>query len=498
MKIFWVEDFGDQSARSSDRVSLTRTYMGPVLDAFWKSGSGENNWEQSANEDALVFMRTLASNASPIVWADSLASGLAALELGTQAFKVSKYETMPVVTFPYDVAILDLDIPPGENDGILDEARRTEDANALAHLFYQESSELLSRDFMDYRPNCAGVILALKLIQKGMPPERIFFLTGHGSAISSTAKALLGSMIQEQCLAKTSSDIEKLRYKIRGNSYYMSRELVLNTIFLFREKSMCATQQKFPFTEKIGSFKLNDKNNINNLLDEIETLFSSYFPGNHDEILRYRIGVDLMAKHFEALGAKNENGGGCKGSFLFTTYGHYTDNPTNKVYEYPARHAARFLKNIRNVYAHSSYFNNVGSLEFGIIYIVFLNFIRAFYGLPEDDFLPFIENFLSEYFPEKTSSSIQWSNKEFIQSVSDEYRHFRPSGWPFCRAMANFPPNLQITPWEIVRVNFWSQISFSYFEDYKRAFFDKNAFYYVQGQSVPRMLADVLAQKISR
>lgn len=184
MKIFWVEDFGDQSARSSDRVSLTRTYMGPVLDAFWKSGSGENNWEQSANEDALVFMRTLASNASPIVWADSLASGLAALELGTQAFKVSKYETMPVVTFPYDVAILDLDIPPGENDGILDEARRTEDANALAHLFYQESSELLSRDFMDYRPNCAGVILALKLIQKGMPPERIFFLTGHGSAIS--------------------------------------------------------------------------------------------------------------------------------------------------------------------------------------------------------------------------------------------------------------------------------------------------------------------------
>jgi len=67
MKIFWVEDFGDQSARSSDRVSLTRTYMGPVLDAFWKSGSGENNWEQSANEDALVFMRTLASNASSVL-----------------------------------------------------------------------------------------------------------------------------------------------------------------------------------------------------------------------------------------------------------------------------------------------------------------------------------------------------------------------------------------------------------------------------------------------
>ncbi len=498
MKIFWVEDFGDQSARSSDRVSLTRTYMGPVLDASWKSGSGENNWEQSANEDALVFMRTLASNASPIVWADSLASGLAALELGTQAFKVSKYETMPVVTFPYDVAILDLDIPPGENDGILDESRRTEDANALAHLFYQESSELLSRDFMDYRPNCAGVILALKLIQKGMPPERIFFLTGHGSAISSTAKALLGSMIQEQCLAKTSSDIDKLRYKIRGNSYYMSRELVLNTIFLFREKSMCATQQKFPFTEKIETFKLNDKNNINNLLDEIETLFSSYFPGNHDEIMRYRIGVDLIVKHFDALGPRNENGKECKVNFLFTTYGQYTDDPTKKVYEYPARHAARFLKNIRNVHAHSSYFHNVGALEFCIIYILFLNFIRAFYGLSENDFLPFIENFLSEHFPENTSSSIQWSNNEFIQSISDEYRHFRQSDCPFFRTMVNFPLNLQVTPWEIVRVNFWSQISFSYFEDYEKASFDRDALYYLKNQSISGMLADVLAEKISR
>ena len=498
MKIFWVEDFGDQSARSSDRVSLTRTYMGPVLDASWKSGSGENNWEQSANEDALVFMRTLASNASPIVWADSLASGLAALELGTQAFKVSKYETMPVVTFPYDVAILDLDIPPGENDGILDESRRTEDANALAHLFYQESSELLSRDFMDYRPNCAGVILALKLIQKGMPPERIFFLTGHGSAISSTAKALLGSMIQEQCLAKTSSDIDKLRYKIRGNSYYMSRELVLNTIFLFREKSMCATQQKFPFTEKIETFKLNDKNNINNLLDEIETLFSSYFPGNHDEIMRYRIGVDLIVKYFDALGPRNENGKECKVNFLFTTYGQYTDDPTKKVYEYPARHAARFLKNIRNVHAHSSYFHNVGALEFCIIYILFLNFIRAFYGLSENDFLPFVENFLSEHFPENTSSSIQWSNNEFIQSISDEYRHFRQSDCPFFRTMVNFPLNLQVTPWEIVRVNFWSQISFSYFEDYEKASFDRDALYYLKNQSISGMLADVLAEKISR
>jgi hypothetical protein len=437
----------------------------------------------------MAFMRALAINSNPIVWADGLASGLAALELGPQAFRLSKYdEPMTKLQFPYDVAILDLDIPSRENDGILDESKRTNEANALLKPFYKERSEFLNSEFLNSSPNCAGVILALKLMQKGMPSDRIFFLTAHGDILSPSAKALLGSMLPEQCLDKTDSEIDKLKTMIKGNSYYITRELIYNSISAFKKENINYKLQIFPFTKNAPYFKLTDINAVLALLDELQALFSFRFPGKEDEILRYRICIDLLAKHFDTIGGKIED------NPYNPLFSFYRNQDEDRIFEHPARHAARFLKNIRNIHAHTTYLYTLSTLDHGIIFIFFLNFIRAYYGLSETSFLPPVYMFFEATLPPNDNPPCSWDNDWFIKGVADGYKKIRKPGTPFGLAMYNFLPDLPCTPWDIVRMNFWAQLSFSPKTDTEKTYFDFNALqFYMRTQLIPQALASALA-----
>ena len=125
MNILWVEDFDDGKGA---RIAMTRQWLDSILCAGVKEHLAE--LEQNTMSDPISFLSTLAENDSPIVWADSLASGLAAATLGTAAYRGNKYSAIPSIGAAYEVALLDLAVPYKKDGGQLSDVY-SERAQAL-------------------------------------------------------------------------------------------------------------------------------------------------------------------------------------------------------------------------------------------------------------------------------------------------------------------------------------------------------------------------------
>lgn len=465
MNILWVEDF---DAGKGNPAVLTGEWLTDILSTDAKEKlAGLTNPRKDSDDpsrsqeplgngvDPLSFLKILAGNDSPIVWADSLAAGLAASRLGTAAYKENKFFKIPRVEAAYEVALLDLDIPYGKDAGQLSKAY-SESAQDLLDAEEKNSTFDLQDPGLKALP---GAILAIRLLQGGMPADRIFFLTANAdlSSMPASIKSIVGPEHLKKCIVDKHK-IDELLRRVENNAYYQLKMLINNVsqeVISFIEQAdfIGATQEEFNFKES-GTFLFETKKDTINFLNELIDMLPLHHKEN-DKILCHIL-IDKILREFDKI------------SYRHPPYDrNYPDSA-------PARFYARNLKFLRNINAHTPYLKNVTECEAGITFLLFIGFLIELYR-DKDNNKQDCTNIVStakKFFDNESILNKEFdyrSDNQFIHTVGRLYTEIvkkdtNPSNYYdnwFINITADLPDNLNLSAWHALRMTFWSQVSYT-------------------------------------
>ena len=487
MNILWVEDF---NKGSEDRVAMTREWLDTILCTKVKDRLME--LKQDTMSDPLSFLETLAKNDSPIVWPDSFASGLAAATLGTAAYRGHKYSDIPPIKAAYEVALLDLAIPYKKDAGQLSDVY-SERAQAL--LVAEEENETFNFQDPDVQ-KYPSIILAMRLMQKGMPAERIFFLTANDSRMTAPVKSLAGpEFLKKNIIAK--SGIKNLLSYVENNAYYQLKlfissvsEVVLS--FVEQAEFMGTKWEESDFKKPrrtngiVGDdeyFLFEEKKETLKFLNELVKMLPMYVR-KEDKNIYYNAIINKILMEFDNV----------KPLYMKSNK---KDKSYEKSCEYsiPARFCMINLKYLRNINVHTSYLKTAAETEVGIIFLMFIGYITEVYLDKNNnayDYIKITQNinkfFDSEKIMKGKKKSECINDDEFINKIGREYMYMvkknvdlsdRRKNW-FCNITAKIRDDLGLTAWDVLRLTFWSQTSFTKapseltsqtsFEDFRHTF----------------------------
>ena len=290
MKIFWVEDFDvlKNTLDAKKIISETKYFLEPLL--------SKDQWSHEKTDvftegdfEVLDYIAKLTKNTNPILWAGDLPSALACIEFGAAAYlNENKYRKIEQISFPFDFAIIDFYIPTSPDTRHF--AKLTKEADEFAKKQYEYLKYELNKDdfinsplkefLQEKQVNCAGVLVALKLIEKGFPLSRIKFLTGNAKDLSrfDLSYGILGNDLKDNVVNKTPEEIDLLRYNIIHDEYYNSRNLIIKTTdVLLKQKSKDSDILELT-KERHPDSKIYDFDDIKEKLELVKDLFTPLFP----------------------------------------------------------------------------------------------------------------------------------------------------------------------------------------------------------------------------
>ena len=164
----------------------------------------------------------------------------------------------------------------------------------------------------------------------------------------------------------------------------------------------------------------------------------------------------------------------------------------------PARFYARNLKYLRNVNVHTPYLKNTKECEVGLVFLMFVGYVVEVYRDKNNktyDNANIIAKanafFDSEKIMKGKKKSECINDDEFINKIGREYMYMvkknvdlsdRKKNW-FCNITEEIRDDLGLTAWDVLRMIFWSQTSFTKapskltsqtsFEDFRHTFYDE-------------------------
>ncbi len=290
MKIFWVEDFDilKSTLDAKKIIAETKYFLEPLLN---KEQWSNEKTEVLTNGDfeVLDYIAKLTKNTNPILWAGDLPSALACIEFGSAAYlNENKYRKIEQISFPFDFAIIDFYIPTAQDTQHF--AKLSPKAEEFTKGQYEYLKYELNKDDFNNSPlkeflqekqvNCAGVLVALKLIEKGFPLSRIKFLTGNAKDLSrfDLSYGILGNGLKDNVVNKNPDEINTLRYNIIHDDYYNSRELVIKTTDILLKQSSKDSDIIKLTKERHPDSKITDFEDIKEKLRLEKDLFTPLFP----------------------------------------------------------------------------------------------------------------------------------------------------------------------------------------------------------------------------
>lgn len=444
MKILWVEDFG---GGLEQRLSLTREWLEKILCSATKERLTEL---EASTADAVSFLVTLAGNEHPIVWADGLVSGLVAMTLGTGAYKGNKYSKIPSINASYEVALLDLDIPYGRDSGQLGEFY-SDEALAIIEAEDRNGTFALGTDLKTF----PGVIIALRLLQLGMPADRIFFLTANSdvSSMPTSIRSIMGpEFLEKQIIAK--NKIGDLLKRVEKNAYYQLKMLIRRVseeVGSIIEQGMFIKEIQNEFkSEEYKEFLFIKKENTINFLKEFLRILPEYASKN-ERITYYNIIIDKILREFHSVTTHYE---------LLRKDDLYIRSIQLKFYIISLRY-------LRNINSHTSYLKNVTECEVAIIFLMFIGFISELYCNEHNELYDFsnIISISNVFFDNESIlgklDKTHKNNNNFINDVGYKYMSIVNKDGIFLNITKDCPGDLDLSAWDMLRMTFWSQVSFS-------------------------------------
>lgn len=444
MNILWVEDFNNGK---EDPIPLTEEWLGKILCTTVKNSFLK--LKENDISDPFSFLMALAKNDSPIVWADSLAAGLAALEMGTAAYeKKKKYgsKDSKKIMPPYEIALLDLAIPYQKDSTQLEysnNAQKLLDAEEKNNTFDLQDPGL--KEF-------PGIILATRLMQQGMPADRIFFLTANAdvSSMPASVKSLAGpKLLKKNIIAKTK--ITDLLKRVENNAYYQLKTLIKSI-----SKDVVAFIEQAEFVES-ATFPFEKKKDTVNFLQELREMLPLHV--NEDDNIIYHSIINKILREFDNI--KD-----------FSYASEYIES-------IPAIFYAKNLKYLRNVNAHTPYLKKLTACEVGVIFLLFTGYICEVYRgktnqlHDHNHIISLSNNFFDNEKILSGNIDENWRfGNDFINTVGCTYMNIvRENSCPlnektryyylFANITANLPDTLDLTVWDVLRMTFWSQVSFT-------------------------------------
>lgn len=499
MNILWVEDFDEGTGA---RVAMTREWLDTILCDETKKRLTEQ--KQIVISDPLSFMETLAKNDSPIVWADSLASGLAAATLGTAAYRGNKYSDIPPIKAAYEVALLDLAIPYKKDAGQLSDVY-SERAQAL--LDVEEENETFNFQDPDVQ-KYPGIILAMRLMQQGMPADRIFFLTANADVPTMPApvKSLAGpEFLKKNIIAKKPKEFKDLLRRIENNAYYQLKTLISSVSaevlsFVEQAEFMGTTRKEFNFKKprrangigEVGDddddeyFLFEEKKETLKFLKELVKTLPMYIR-EEDRNIYYNTIINKILIEFDNV----------KPLYMKSKYNYksYTKEYEDSI---PARFCIRNLKYLRNINVHTSYLKTVTESEVGIIFLIFIGYITEVYRDKYNNtynYIKITQNINKFFDNEKIINGKKKykciTDDVFINDIGYEYMCMvkrnidfvdKKKNW-FFNITAKIRDDLNLKAWDVLRLTFWSQTSYTVapsevtsqtsFTDFRHTFHDE-------------------------
>ena len=455
MNILWVEDFDDGKG---ERASQTRFWLDAVLCEKVKQ-----DLKKLDASDPISFLSTLAENDPPIVWADSLAAGLAASRLGTAAYAGNKYSKIPPIRASYDVALLDLAVPCGKSGGQLSE-RYSEDAQSLLDAEEKNNTFSLEDPGLKAFP---AVILAIRLMQRGMPAERIFFLTANAdvSSMPASVKSILGpELLKKNIIGKTGKGIEGLLRRVENDAYYQLKRLINSVsqeLLSFIEQSQINrdSRPEFKFSKPEQLFLFENKEDTTNFLRELIDMLPLHLNSNDKSICDTI--ANKILREFDAVDPPYE-------------YDH-EKHTADYLDSIPARFYARILKYLRNINAHSSYLKKMTACETGIIFLLFIGYLCSVYHYMDsnqsdrENMIATAEKFFDCESILNGGSDLAYDNKQFMHDTACRYTEIvkKDASSPadcknwFLNITVKLSDGLDLTAWDVLRMTFWSQVSYT-------------------------------------
>ena len=474
MNILWVEDFDEGKGA---RVPLTQEWLNTIL--CEKTKERLRMLGEDTMPDPLSFMEALANNDSPIVWADSLASGLAAATLGTAAYRGNKFSKLPLIKAGYEVALLDLAIPYKKDGGQLSDMY-SERAQAFLDAEERNRTFDLRESGLDTFP---GIILAMRLMQQGMPAERIFVLTANAdvSSMPVSLRCLAGPELLKNNIINKNKIGDLLR-RIENNVYYQLKIFISSVSaevlsFVKQAEFMGTTRKEFDFKKPrrangIGKaydedddeyFLFEKKKETLNFLKELIKILPMYIR-KCDRGIYYNTIINKILIEFDNVKTLYMQSKGKEGSY-----------PKEYEDSIPARFYIRNLKYLRNINAHTNYMKGLNEYEVGIIFLIFIGYIIEVYRCNNNELynckniiLKF-NKFVNNIIVNDNYEDVCWDTNNFIHDIGSKYMNIVRGNndfnnqykMRFSNITSDFQDGLNLTAWDVLRLTFWSQVSYT-------------------------------------
>lgn len=422
MKIFWVEDFDilKNGALSTNKlINETKYFLEPLLSKdIWDSDNTDRLTE--GDLEIIDYIAMLANNKNPILWAGDLPSALACIQFGTKAYlNENKYRTLQDISFPFDFAIIDFYIPTSLDVQYF--SQLTSEAKEYVEEQYKYLKYSINKDEFSNSPlrefllekqvNCAGVLVALKLIEKGFPLSRIKFLTGNAKDLSryDLSYGVFGGNLEENVVNKDPQEIGMLRKRIIQDEYYNSRNLILkiaDLVLNLKEQNsdkIELTRQRHPYSRIANLIDLQEKFRLTKdifkpvfpeevIIKESKAANLSYNSQKYSAFLRVIL-LDFSNNNFE--------------------YREEKRIPDPRIAYIERKYD--LLRIIRNLSYHTDLLSTLDAKGFAVIYALYLSLVEELYNIRSPELTEmFFEHFSVLFGKEFTMENIRLTEEDFF------------------------------------------------------------------------------------
>ena len=422
MKIFWVEDFDilkNGSLSTNKIITETKYFLEPLLSQdIWDSDNTDRLTE--GDLEIIDYIAMLANNKNPILWAGDLPSALACIQFGTKAYlNDNKYRTIQDISFPFDFAIIDFYIPTSLEVQYF--SQLTPEAKEYVEEQYKYFKYSINKDEFSNSPlreflfekqvNCAGALVALKLIEKGFPLSRIKFLTGNAKDLSryDLSYGVFGGNLEENVVNKDPQEIGMLRRRIIQDEYYNSRNLILKiadlVLNLKEQKSdkIELTRQRHPYSRIAHLTDLQEK------LRLTKDIFKPVFP--EEVIIKESKAANLSynSQKYSAF---------LRVILLDFSNNNFEYKEENRIPDPRIAYIERkydLLRIIRNLSYHTDLLSTLDAKGFAVIYALYISLVEELYNIRSSELTEmFFEHFSVLFGKEFTKENIRLSEDDFL------------------------------------------------------------------------------------
>ena len=471
MKIFWVEDFNilHNSLLDSNRIiSETKYFLEPLLN--------HDDWSTEKTSillegdfDILDFIARLSNNKNPILWPGDLPSALACIEYGTKAYlNDNEFREISDIDFPFDFAIIDFYIPTSFDEHRF--AKLTPEAVTYAldqykYFKYDDNKEEfinspLKEFLQEKQVNCAGVLVALKLLEKGFPLSRIKFLTGNAKDLNryDLSLGIFGKYFEDTVVNKEPKEIDLLRKYILNDEYYNQRSLIRKSASIILSLTDRSSEKISLFRKRHSESKLCDLIEVQNKFRLINDIYNPLFP---EEVLLKENKSSEISYNAQKYNA-----------FLRIVLIDFSNNnfdeknkPDKKIIFLEKKYD--LLRIVRNISYHSELLSNLDNETFSIIYALYYSLICDLFEIESNNALNlFIEHFSTITGKNLSDRELFLSEDEFnildykLSDLKEEIESIFENNYSgFYRLFNNDLEKLDLkSPLKTICVLFWSRI----------------------------------------